>query len=71
MAKYMFIYESPVPVITRKQILKRIEREGSDHDKVFIYDLICKDTADRQILQAHKEGYSLFEAIVEGRVKLK
>lgn len=67
-AQYGIFYESPVPVITRKQAVRRIERQESQHEVVFIYDLIVRDTVDEQILQFHREGGDLFQAIVEGQV---
>lgn len=69
-AKYMFVYESPVPVILRKQIERRMERQYSEHDTVFLYDLISKSTYDQRILDTHQEGGDLFEAIINGRVRV-
>lgn len=68
MARYLIFYESPVPVILRKQMERRVERQGSAYHRVFLYDLVMKHTFDRRILQYHAEGKDLFEAIVEGRV---
>lgn len=67
-AEYGMFYESPVPVIIRKQMIRRFERQGSLHARVFLYDLVVKDTVDQQILAFHKQGADLFRAIVEGRV---
>jgi SNF2 family DNA or RNA helicase len=69
-AKYGIFYESPVPVITRKQARRRIERQGTEHKTVFIYDLIVHDTMDERILEFHKEGGDLFRAIIEGQVRI-
>ena len=66
-AKYGFFYESPVPVILRKQMLRRYERQGTKHSTVFLYDLICRGTVDQRILDFHKQGADLFEAIIEGK----
>lgn len=66
-ADYGFYYESPVPVIKRKQTQRRIERQHSKHKRVFIYDLLCRGTYDERILEFHKEGGDLFQSIVEGR----
>lgn len=68
-ASYGIFYESPVRVTTRKQARRRIERQESKHDKVFLYDLIVQGTVDQQILQFHRHGEDLFQAIIEGVVK--
>jgi SNF2 family DNA or RNA helicase len=69
-AQYGIFYESPVPVILRKQMVRRYERQGSEHKKVFLYDLVMRDTVDRLILAFHRQGKSLFDAIIGGEVKL-
>jgi SNF2 family DNA or RNA helicase len=66
-AKYGIFFESPVPVITRKQAQRRIERQETKHKRIFVYDLVTEGTVDRNILQFHREGKDLFEAIVEGK----
>lgn len=66
-AKYGIYYESPVGTVMRKQTRRRIERQHSTHNKVFICDLVVRNTVDQQILDAHQEGMDLFQAIVEGR----
>lgn len=65
-AQYGIFYERPVPVILYKQMRRRFERQGSEHDKVFLYDLIVRNTVDQQIIRFHEEGGDLFRAIVEG-----
>lgn len=66
-ARYGIYYESPVSAIIRKQTQRRIERQHSKHDSVFIYDLLVRRTYDERILTFHKEGGDLFSAIIEGR----
>lgn len=66
-AKYGIFYESPVSAIMRKQCQRRVERQHSLHKTVFIYDLLMRGTVDEQILQFHKEGGDLFEAIIRGK----
>ena len=65
-AKYGIMFESPVSVIIRKQMERRFIRQHSEHDKVFLYDLIVEKTVDEQILQYHREGKDLLQAILEG-----
>lgn len=65
-AKYGIFYESPVPVIERKQMERRYQRQYSPHKTVFQYDLIVKGTYDEKIRKYHKEGADLFKGIIEG-----
>jgi len=62
-ANYLFYYESPVPVLDRLQSEARIKRQGQKN-KVFIYDLLCKGTADEAVLAFHKEGRELYKTLV-------
>jgi SNF2 family DNA or RNA helicase len=66
-AQYGIFYESPVPIIIRKQMERRFIRQHSLHKHVFLYDLIVEGTADEAILQMHKDGRDLFQAIVEDK----
>lgn len=70
LAKYGFVYESPVPVITRKQVLRRFIRPHSEYDKVVLVDLVVRGTVDERILEFHKTGADLFKAILSGGVIL-
>lgn len=69
-ARYGVCYESPVGTVLRRQIIRRIQRQGSEHGKVMWYDLVVRGTVDAQILDAHQQGIDLFEAIVDRRIKL-
>lgn len=69
-ARYGIYYESPVSAIMRYQTRRRIERQYSQHGSVFLYDLIMRDTADEKILEFHKQGGDLMEALVRGKVTL-
>lgn len=62
-ANYLVYYESPVSVLDRLQSEARVKRQGQQN-KVFQYDLICRGTSDESILRFHKEGKSLYQAIV-------
>lgn len=64
-AKYVIFYESPVSVIVRSQAEKRCHRIGQT-ERVFIYDLVIKDSVDERILGFLKEGKDLFKSLVEG-----
>jgi len=65
-AIYGIYYESPVPVTVRTQSRRRFERQGSEVMRKFQYDLICRRTVDERILEFHREGADLFEAICDG-----
>lgn len=69
-ARYGIYYESPVSAPMRKQTRARIVRQGSQHHKVVLYDLIMKGGVDEKILEFHKEGNDLLKAILEGKVQL-
>ncbi len=68
MAQHMFFYESPVPVIARRQMEKRIHRTGQK-TRVRFYDPIMMHRAsvERKILDFHVEGRDLFKALIEGQ----
>lgn len=68
-AKYGIFYESPVSPITRKQCVRRFERQQSAHRKVIQYDLVCRDTVDERILAMLAEGQDLLRAIIDGKGK--
>lgn len=70
-AKYGLYYESPVGTVLRKQTMRRIERQYSEHETVIIADFVTRGTVDQQILDAHAEGFDLFAAVVEGRRPLR
>jgi SNF2 family DNA or RNA helicase len=63
-ARYGVYYESPVGAILRKQTEKRFDRQYSLHKNVFLYDCVVSGTVDESILQFHKEGRSLWKAIL-------
>lgn len=67
-ANYLFVYESPVSSIDREQMERRLIRDGQKH-KVFQFDLVCKGTADEKILQFHKQGKDLFQALLRNPEK--
>lgn len=68
-ARYGIYYESPICPIMRKQTRRRVERQGSDHSSVFIYDLVTRGTYDTANLVALEEGKNLLEDVLRGRKK--
>ena len=69
-AKYGFFHESPVSAILRKQCRGRFVRQHSSNKTVFEYDLLMADTVDSTILEFHKEGGDLFDAIIRGKCNI-
>lgn len=69
-AQYAIFYESPVRVIIRKQMIRRLHRQHSAHERVFLTDLVMRGTADEKILAYHAEGGDLMKAIVDGTSEL-
>ena len=67
-ARYMIFYESPSPVITRKQTEKRIHRPGMN-GRAFVYDLVMRKTVDAGILSALGEGRDLYDDVMRGSKK--
>lgn len=65
-ARYMIFFESPSPVITRKQTEKRIHRPGMG-GQAFIYDLVMRKTVDAGILKALGEGRDLYDDVMRGK----
>jgi SNF2 family DNA or RNA helicase len=70
-AKWGLFFESPLSPIDRYQARRRVERQFSPYKWVGIVDFVTEGTIDEQILDAHEEGYDLFEAIVRGRKKVR
>jgi len=68
-ARYGIYFESPISPIMRKQTRRRVERQGSDHSSVFIYDLITRGTYDHANLAALEEGKNLLEEVLRGKAK--
>lgn len=70
-AKYAIYYESPVSSITRKQTERRIIRRYSQNRWTAIVDLIMRGTMDERVLRFHAEGEDLFQAILDGRERVR
>lgn len=71
LVKYTIYYESPVSVRTRIQSERRMVRQGSEHDRVVIYDLVMRNGVDQQILEFHQSGKDMLKSILNGKTKLK
>lgn len=64
MARYMFVYESPISPIDRDQLMRRFWRKGQTH-KCMLYDLVMRNSADQRILDFCKEGDDLWAAVYD------
>jgi len=67
-ANYSFFYESPLSSIDREQAERRLIRDGQLRT-VFQYDMITKNTADERILEFHRDGKNLFDALLRNPEK--
>ena len=68
-AKYMIFYETSVSPIIRKQAEKRSDRTGQT-ERVFIYDLIMKDSVEEKVHKYLEEGKDLFAALLDNKESL-
>lgn len=65
-ARYLFAYETPTPPITRRQMVKRVDRPGQT-GRVFIYDLVMRRSLDAGILRDLEEHRDSYASIVNGK----
>lgn len=66
-AQYGFFFERPVRRVLYLQMRRRIERQFSEHSRIWLYDYMARDTVDSRIVKFHEEGASLFAGIVDGK----
>lgn len=70
-ARYGIFYELPVPYITYYQARRRVERQYSEHEHVFLYYLLTRGTSDGRVRALHRQGRDIFEAVVRGEVSAR
>jgi SNF2 family DNA or RNA helicase len=68
-ADYVFFFESPASYLYRYESEGRNYRQGQTKH-VFVYDIVVKDSIEETILDYHKEGKTLFKALVEDPKKI-
>jgi SNF2 family DNA or RNA helicase len=68
-ANYAVFYEQPDNPIDRQQAERRIWRPGQQK-RVFIYDLLIRETKDHALWQSNKAGHDLLQSILGGTTKL-
>ena len=69
-AKYGIFYESSVDCVIREQCEARYTGARQEHPHAFMYDIVMMNSVDYDILQFHKEGKDITQAIIEGKCSL-
>lgn len=70
-AKALVFYDTPWSAGDYLQILGRMIRIGSEHDKVYCLHLVCRDTIDERVQAVIRSKMKLIEAVLGERVKGK
>ena len=70
-AKALVFYDTPWSAGDYLQILGRMIRIGSEHDKVYCLHLVCRDTIDERVQGVIRSKMRLIESILGERVKGK
>lgn len=65
-ANYLVFFEQPDSPIDRQQAERRLWRPGQKW-RVFIYDLLMKDTADERLCGANRAGENLLKQLLRGK----
>lgn len=63
---YLTCFESPTPPDLRKQLEKRVHRDGQKRH-TYITDLVIKNSVDERILTSLEDGEDLFQAVCNGK----
>jgi SNF2 family DNA or RNA helicase len=69
LAKAVIFYDSPWSAGDYLQIIGRMIRIGSIHDKVFAYHLVCPKTIDDRVMKALSTKMDLIENVLGKRLK--
>ena len=68
-AKCMIFYDTPFSAGDYLQILGRMIRIGSVHDRVYALHLVCRDTVDERVMEIMGKKMELLEAVLGKRLK--
>ncbi len=68
-AKALVFYDTPWSAGDYLQILGRMIRIGSDHDRVYAIHLICRDTIDEKVQAVYQRKRKLLEKVLGERIK--
>jgi SNF2 family DNA or RNA helicase len=69
LAKAVIFYDSPWSAGDYLQIIGRMIRIGSMHDRVFCYHLVCPKTIDDRVMKALASKMDLIENVLGKRLK--
>jgi SNF2 family DNA or RNA helicase len=69
MAKAIVFYDTPFSAGDYIQILGRMLRIGSIHDRVFAVHLVCEKTIDERVIEIMESKMVLVEAVLGKRIK--
>lgn len=70
-ARYGLFYEAPSSPTVRRQSIKRLDRDGQRR-RVYITDLVASNVAiDQRVLASLASGIDMFQAVCEGKEKLR
>jgi len=67
-ARALIFYDTPWSAGDYIQILGRMIRIGSVHDRVYALHLVCKDTIDQRVMKVIRNKLDLIEAIIGKRI---
>ena len=68
-AKATVFYDTPWSAGDYIQIIGRMIRIGSEHDRVYAIHLVCKDTVDDRVQAVRRKKMKLIEAVLGERLK--
>lgn len=59
-------YDMSFNPATNEQRISRIERMGQEREKIFVLNLLCKDTIEERVEAANKRKQKLFDTVIDG-----
>lgn len=68
-AKALIFYDTPWSAGDYLQIIGRMIRIGSEHDRCYAIHLICRDTIDERVQEVRKKKMKLIEQVLGARIK--
>jgi SNF2 family DNA or RNA helicase len=68
-AKALIFYDTPWSAGDYLQVLGRMIRIGSDHDRVYAFHLVCEDTVDERVQVVLRKKMGLIEAVLGERLR--
>lgn len=68
-AKAIIFYDTPWSAGDYLQILGRMIRIGSNHDRVYAVHLVCRDSVDERVQEVRRKKMRLIEAVLGERVR--